>query len=88
MATDIVRDVNMYAHSTKVRDGWTLRRKTWPKRWAPNLGSFGAYVREAKTPAGFTCFRVCFPNGKHCYCETLAEAQEYLEANVAANLMR
>lgn len=84
MATNIVRDVDMFAPSRAVQSAWTLRRSTSPRRWAPDLGN-GTYVKEARTPAGFLCFRVMFPNGRHCNCATLAEAQEYAERHAAAN---
>lgn len=78
MATDIVRDVDPFAPSRKIGSPWTLRRKASPRRWAPDLGN-GVYVREARTPAGMLCFRVCFADGMHANCDTLASAQEYAE---------
>lgn len=83
MATDVVRDVDPFAHSKKVQ-GWTLRKTRSPRRWAPDLGN-GTYVREARTPSGLLTFRVVFPNGKLAHRSTLAEAQEYAEQWAAQN---
>lgn len=84
MATDIVREWSPWEPSRTAHWGWELRRKAPPRRWVSALGT-GTYIREARTPAGFLCFRVVFPNGKHCNCDTLAGAQDYAERHAASH---
>lgn len=82
MTTDIVRDVDQYAWSPRAEWKWTVAARMpsgAPKAWQSN----GVKINQARTPSGFLCFKVKFPNGKHFNAHTFAEAQEYAERNAA-----
>lgn len=83
---DLVRDTNPFAPSRRVKGAWEPagRRQPNGRRTAWRCGSL--WIKEAHNGAGLLCFRVTLANGKHCYQSTLAEAQEYAEAQNTRNI--
>ncbi len=78
MATDIVRDIDPFAWSKSANWKWDITARMpsgSPKAWSAN----GVKIAQARTPSGFLCFKVRFPNGKHFNADTFAHAQEYAE---------
>ena len=73
-------DVNVFAASTSAAWPWSVAAKKpngSPKAWAAR----GVRITEARTHAGFLCFKVKFADGTHFHAATLAEAQDYAERN-------
>ena len=82
---DLVRDVDRYARSRHAKGAWVEAGRKQPngRRTAWCWGDLK--IKEARNGAGLLTFKVSFPNGKHSFQSTLAEAMDYAEAHCAAN---
>jgi len=79
--TGIVRDVDAFAGWRAATGDWRVTRRQrngTPMAWA----TVGAVVRTGTNGAGLLCFNIKFRDGRTCTQSTLAEAQEYAEAQL------
>lgn len=85
MATDTAKDYNAFAHSEKANRAWRPCAH-WPSGSPKAWTSDGIVIAQTTNSAGLLAFKVKFRNGKTCLQATLADAEEYAEANAFKNV--